>query len=82
VKVLFGNFWDLHDAGWRTLTIRLTIFFLFLAVMNEVVWRNFSTDLWVNVKVFGFTGITMVFFMAQVPLLTRSTIKDDTSNEG
>lgn len=81
IKILFGNFWDLHEAGWRTLTIRVSIFFLFLAVMNEVVWRNFSTDLWVNVKVFGFTGITMVFFMAQVPLLTRHSIKDDTTSE-
>jgi intracellular septation protein len=71
IKTLFGNFWNLDDAGWRKLTLRLIGFFLLLAIANEFVWRNFSTDLWVNIKVFGFTGATFVFFMAQVPLLTR-----------
>ncbi len=81
VKTLFGNFWDLSDAGWRILTLRLTVFFLTLAVVNEVIWRNFSTDLWVNVKVFGFTGVTFIFFMAQVPLLTRHSTKDNQQPE-
>ncbi|WP_169566220.1 septation protein A [Sneathiella limimaris] len=79
IKTLFGNFWDLEDAGWKQLTVRMTLFFLLLALVNEVVWRNFSTDLWVNVKVFGFTGITFIFFLAQVPLITRYTKKDSTS---
>jgi len=71
MKTLFGNFWDLDEDGWRKLTIRLVIYFATLAVANEIVWRNFSTDTWVNMKVFGFTGITFLFFLAQVPLLTR-----------
>ncbi|WP_025896937.1 septation protein A [Sneathiella glossodoripedis] len=81
VKTLFGNFWDLSDTGWHQLTVRLTLFFLSLAVVNEIVWRNFSTDFWVNVKVFGFTGITFVFFMAQVPLLTKHSTKSEDSPE-
>lgn len=71
VKTLFSNFWNLDDEGWKKLTIRLMLFFLSMAVVNELVWRNFSTDIWVNVKVFGFTVATFAFFMAQMPLLTK-----------
>ncbi|MCG8492067.1 MAG: septation protein A [Sneathiellales bacterium] len=71
VKTLFSNFWNLDDAGWKKLTLRLMVFFLSMAVVNELVWRNFSTDIWVNVKVFGFTVATFAFFMAQMPLLTK-----------
>lgn len=80
IKVMFGNFWNLDDHGWHKLTLRLIAFFFTLAIANEVVWRNFETDMWVNIKVFGFTGATFVFFMAQVPLLTRHTIKDEASS--
>ncbi len=71
IKILFDNFWDLSDDGWKKLTIRLAVFFLAMAIANEIVWRNFSTDLWVNVKVFGFTAATFLFFIAQVPMITR-----------
>ncbi|OUR76859.1 hypothetical protein A9Q83_13155 [Alphaproteobacteria bacterium 46_93_T64] len=80
IKVLFGNFWNLDDHGWRKLTFRLIAFFLTLAIANEVVWRNFSTDLWVSIKVFGFTGVTFVFFLAQVPLLTKHTLNSEAKN--
>jgi len=78
IKILFGGVWKLDDEGWRKLTLRLISFFLLLAVTNEAVWRNFSTDMWVNVKVFGFTAVTFVFFLAQVPLLTRHTVETET----
>jgi len=71
VKTLFSNFWNLDDEGWKKLTVRLMLFFLSMAIVNELVWRNFSTDIWVNVKVFGFTVATFAFFMAQMPLLTK-----------
>lgn len=78
VKLLFDNFWQLDDAGWRKLTLRLAIFFLVLAVANEMIWRNVSTDLWVNIKVFGFTAATFLFFIAQVPLITRHAPEENT----
>lgn len=71
VKVLFDNFWNLDDDGWKKLTVRLAFFFLLMAVANEIVWRNFSTELWVNIKVFGFTAATFLFFVSQVPMITR-----------
>ncbi|WP_415235195.1 septation protein A [Sneathiella sp.] len=71
VKILFSNFWDLTDEGWKKLTVRLMLFFIGMALANEFIWRNFSTELWVNAKVFGFTIATFVFFMSQVPLITR-----------
>lgn len=80
IKILFGGVWKLDDEGWRKLTLRLIGFFLLLAVTNEAVWRNFSTDMWVNVKVFGFTAVTFVFFLAQVPLLTRHTVETETKS--
>ncbi|MZR29469.1 septation protein A [Sneathiella litorea] len=71
VKVLFDNFWNLDDEGWRKLTVRLAAFFLLMAFANEALWRNFSTEIWVNAKVFGFTAATFLFFLAQVPMITR-----------
>jgi len=80
IKTLFGGVWNLDDDGWRKLTLRLMAFFFALAIANEAVWRNFSTDMWVDVKVFGFTAVTFAFFLAQVPLLTRHTVKSETES--
>ncbi|PHQ71200.1 MAG: septation protein A [Sneathiella sp.] len=82
IKVLFNNFWDLDDAGWKKLTIRLALFFLAMAVANELVWRSFSTDIWVNIKVFGFTAATFLFFISQVPLITKHTKHEETKTDG
>ncbi len=79
IQVLFGNFWKLDQAGWKTLTLRLIAFFFAMAVANEVIWRNFSTDIWVNAKVFGFTAATFVFFMLQVPLISRHSEEEKSS---
>ena len=62
---------NLTDEGWRKLTLRWGIFFLVLALLNEIVWRNFSTDFWVSYKVFGTMPLTFLFAAAQVPLLMR-----------
>ena len=51
--LLFDSVFDLTEEGWRKLTWRWAFFFFFLAVVNEVVWRNFSTDFWVSFKLFG-----------------------------
>ena len=71
LRVVFGEVFRLTDEGWRKLTLRWAIFFTFLAVLNEVVWRSFSTDTWVSFKVFGVMPLTMAFALAQVSLLRQ-----------
>ncbi|MGB5093399.1 MAG: septation protein A [Parvibaculum sp.] len=71
MKQLFDGAFDLTDEGWMVLTYRWGYFFLLLAFVNEVVWRNVSTDTWVNFKVFAIMPLTMVFGMAQIPVLTK-----------
>ncbi len=71
LEIVFDQMFHLTEEGWRKLTIRWAIFFLVLAVLNEIVWRNFSTDTWVSFKVFGALPLTFLFAMAQVPLLNK-----------
>lgn len=68
---------SLKHEGWMILTRRLCLFFAGLAVANEVVWRNMSTDAWVNFKVFGLTAAIFVFFMAQGKLMQKYALNDD-----
>lgn len=72
---VFDGMVQLTDAGWRALTIRWGVFFLVMAVVNEIVWRSFSTDTWVAFKTFGYLPITIVFAMAQAPLMARHELK-------
>jgi intracellular septation protein len=65
----------LTDEGWHKLTVRIVGFFLFMAVLNEIAWRNMSTESWVLLKVWGFLPITFVFFAAQTPYLKRHEVK-------
>jgi intracellular septation protein len=62
---------NLTDEGWRKLTLRWALFFLGLAVLNEIVWRTQSTDAWVTFKVFGVMPLTFLFAALQYPLLMR-----------
>ena len=62
--------------GWRKLTLRWGLFFLFLAVVNEIVWRSFSTDAWVAFKVWGIMPITLVFTLSQMPLIMRHSLDE------
>lgn len=71
LKYIFGEIFKLNDDGWRLLTIRWALFFVFLAVLNEVVRTNFSTDFWVGFKVFGLMPITFVFALAQLGLIQK-----------
>jgi intracellular septation protein len=71
LKVLLGEALQLTDVGWRKLTLRWACFFFSLAVLNEIVWRNFSESAWVNFKVFGIVPLTILFAMAQIPLIKR-----------
>lgn len=69
--VVFGEVFKLDDEGWRKLTLRWGIFFLCLAVLNEIIWRNFSTDFWVSFKVWGMMPISMAFTLSQMPLIMK-----------
>ncbi|MEK9661341.1 MAG: septation protein A [Alphaproteobacteria bacterium] len=71
LKPLLGSTLDMDDAGWHTLTLRWGLFFIVLAVINEIVWRNFSTDFWAGFKLFGVMPLTIVFALAQTPLILR-----------
>ena len=79
-KALLGYVFDsafrLDAQGWRKLTFRWGLFFLFLALVNEVVWRSFSTDAWVAFKVWGIMPITLVFTFSQMPLIMRHSLDD------
>ena len=78
---VFDGMVKLTDAGWRTLTIRWAVFFLVMAVLNEIVWRSVSTDTWVAFKSFGYLPITFAFAMAQAPLMSRCELKEPGATE-
>jgi intracellular septation protein len=61
----------LESTGWMILTKRVAIFFLSLALLNELIWRNMSTENWVNFKIFGLTGALFIFFIAQNSLIQK-----------
>lgn len=74
LRYVLGEVFKLTDEGWRILTIRWAIFFLVLAVLNEIVWRNFSEDFWIGFKMLGVMPLTMIFGMAQLGLLRRHAV--------
>jgi intracellular septation protein len=71
IRLLFETLFQLTDEGWRKLTLRWAMFFVALAILNEILWRSVSTDIWVAFKVWGFLPLTFIFTMAQTGLITR-----------
>ena len=75
LKKILGEALHLSDRGWYLLTVRWIGFFIVLAALNEIVWRNFNTPsteyVWVNFKVFGILGLTLFYMALQTPLLRR-----------
>ena len=71
IAVLFDQMFNLTPQGWRILTLRWALFFLAMAILNEVIWRTQSTDFWVGFKAFGVIPLTMIFAIAQMPLIKR-----------
>jgi intracellular septation protein len=71
LAMVFDAVFDLDAEGWRKLTVRWTLFFLALAVLNEIVWRTQSTDVWVGFKAFAILPLTFAFAALQYPLLQR-----------
>ena len=84
-KPLLGYVFDevvkLDAEGWRKLTLRWGLFFIVLAVLNEAMWRMFSTDAWVNFKVFGVMPLTLVFAFSQIPLMQRHALPEPPPEE-
>ena len=76
LKYLLGAALKLEETGWKILTQRWIGFFIALAVLNEIVWRTQTTDVWVNFKVFGILPITFIFTMIQFPLIKKYQIED------
>ena len=76
LQIVLGQVLRVDEEGWRKLTLRWAIFFVTMAVVNEVVWRNFSTDTWVTFKLFGFLPLVMAFSLAQMPLMTRHALPE------
>jgi intracellular septation protein len=77
LKLLLEEAFELSPEGWRILTWRWVGFFVFLALLNELVWRNFPTDMWIKLKVFGFLPLTMLFAMAQIGLVQKYGAGED-----
>jgi intracellular septation protein len=77
LKLLLGDAFELTPEGWRKLSVRWALFFLMLAVLNEVVWRNFTEATWVKFKAFGILPLTVAFAMAQMGLIKRYGAKSE-----
>jgi intracellular septation protein len=76
VKYVLGTAVILKDGSWRVLTWRFGIFFLAMALINELMWRNFSNDIWVTFHTFGGIGLTLLFSLSQVPFLLKHQIEN------
>jgi len=75
LELVFDSVFDLTEEGWRKLTVRWGVFFVALAILNEIVWRTQTTDFWVSFKLFGVVPLTFLFAALQYPLLTRYDAK-------
>jgi len=80
LKSLLKSGLHMTDEGWRVLTVRFALFFFLSALINEVVWRTQSTELWINFKVFGLTGLTIIFIITQLPMMKRFALEDNGEN--
>jgi len=76
LKVFFNNAFNLEDEGWEKLNYRWIAFFIFVALLNEIVWRTQSEIFWVNFKVWGLLPISFIFAASQFPLINKYKIKE------
>jgi intracellular septation protein len=87
IAIMFDQMFNLTDKGWRTLTLRWALWFVAMAVLNELIWRTQTTEFWVAFKVFGMVPLTMVFAVTQMPLIKRyhlepATLAESAADEG
>lgn len=75
LKHILGSGIKMPEQGWHMLAVRFGIFFIAIAIFNEIIWRNFSEDFWVKFKVFGFLPISITFTLSQMPFILRQQKK-------
>src|SRR6201995_2979968 len=75
IAIIVDQMFNLTPAGWRLLTMRWALFFAGMAVLNEIVWRTQTTNVWVTFKAIGVTLLTAIFAVAQMPLINRTSIE-------
>tara|TARA_B100001105_G_scaffold220307_1_gene187590 strand:- start:322 stop:873 length:552 start_codon:yes stop_codon:yes gene_type:complete len=75
LKIFFQNAFNLKDEGWKKLSYRWIIFFIFMAILNEIVWRTQSEVFWVNFKVWGLIPISFIFAASQYPLINKYKLR-------
>ena len=75
LKIFFQNAFDLEDIGWKKLNYRWIGFFIFVAMLNEIVWRTQTEVFWVNFKVWGLLPISFLFALSQFPLINKYKLK-------
>ncbi len=75
LSYLIGDQIKMSDRAWLTLSARWAIFFIFLSILNEIIWRNFSTDFWVQFKVFGMMPLSIIFTLSQLPFMIKEIKK-------
>ena len=71
LKLFLQTAFQLNDEGWKKLNFRWAYFFIFLAILNELVWRTQPETTWVNFKVWGMLPITIIFTAMQLPLINK-----------
>lgn len=76
IKTVFAEAFDLSETGWRKLTVRWGLFAFALAALNEIVWRNFSTAIWVDFKVWGIMPLIFLFAISQTPFVLKHQIEE------
>jgi len=76
LKLILGKTLPMSDEGWKILNNRWTYFFIFLAILNEIVWRTQSEEFWINFKVWGILPITFIFTAFQVSLINKYKINE------
>ncbi|MBA3676191.1 MAG: septation protein A [Sphingosinicella sp.] len=82
LKVVLGAAYPgLSEKGWQILTRNWAGFFLVMAALNEIVWRNSSTDFWIGFKIWGFMPATFLFAMAHIPMLMRHGMELEKAKE-
>jgi intracellular septation protein len=71
IRYVMGSSLQMDDAGWNRLSFRFACFFAVMAGLNEIVWRTQPESIWIDFKVFGILGLTLIFILTQVPLILR-----------
>ena len=75
LKIFFQNAFNLEDEGWKKLNFRWILFFIFVAILNEIIWRTQTEAFWVNFKVWGLLPISFLYAASQVPLINKYKLK-------